>query len=55
VKFSEESRQVVVNPIVDGNLRVEVLDLCLAADTPADSIIQMAGAHSIQLTVRDKV
>lgn len=55
VTFNEQTRQVVVNPLLDGNLRVQVLDLCLVAESHADAIIHIAGAHSVQLQIRDKV
>ena len=55
VSYGEQSRQVAVSPLVDGNLRVQIVDLCLFTDNPTESIIRISGAHSILLQVRDKV
>lgn len=55
IKYSDTSRQVVVSPLLDGDVQVEIQDLCLLSEARAISNVHIAGAHSIHLQVRDKV
>ncbi|XP_067936717.1 nuclear pore membrane glycoprotein 210-like [Watersipora subatra] len=55
VKYVEQSRQVLISPVRDGNLRVHVHDLCLFSQPPSTSAVRISGAHRILLQVRNKV
>ena len=55
VKYTDMSRRVVVSPLLDGDVQVEIQDLCLSSESRAVSNVHIAGAHSIHLVVRDKV
>lgn len=55
IEYAEQSRMVLVKPLLDGDVRVHILDLCLLTESPTDSLIHISGAHSISLQVRDKV
>ena len=55
VKYTDMSRRVVVSPLLDGDVQVEIQDLCLSSESRAVSNVHIAGAHSVHLVVRDKV
>lgn len=55
VTYSDTDSQVQVLPQKDGQLVVELTDLCLTARHTPRSTVHLAGVNTIQLTVRDKV
>ena len=48
-------REVVAIPALDGDLVVQAFDLCVDGSPPATTNVHIAGLHSIELNVLDKV
>ena len=53
--YNSDTHQISVTPVVDGEMRVRVMDLCLDVDKDPVLIIRVTGVYSIQVIVADKV
>ncbi|PIK62157.1 putative nuclear pore membrane glycoprotein [Apostichopus japonicus] len=55
VTFIEKKKTIKVVPLHDGKLTITAIDLCLATTHHASAEVNMAGVHTIQLLVVDRV
>ncbi|XP_071543821.1 nuclear pore membrane glycoprotein 210 [Panulirus ornatus] len=53
--YLDKDRMVTVYPLLDGELTVTVLDLCLEAESPGTSHIRIASIDSLDLLIVDRV
>ncbi|XP_071512100.1 nuclear pore membrane glycoprotein 210-like [Diadema antillarum] len=55
IRYNEKRKQIEVTPLHDGSLTITAYDLCIATTQHASAQIHMAGVHTIDLKVVDKV
>nr|XP_054758778.1 nuclear pore membrane glycoprotein 210-like isoform X1 [Lytechinus pictus] len=55
MRYDEKKKQIEVIPLRDGTLVITAYDLCIATNQHATAQIHMAGVHTIDLKVVDKV
>ena len=54
-QYSEKFHQVTLSPLLDGEVRVHVRDLCLASADEVVATVIVAGIRSLSVQVSDKV
>lgn len=54
VSYIESSREIEITPLKDGELRIHVIDLCLAS-RPAVVTVNIVSVHILRVEMSDKV
>ena len=55
VTYDDQSHQVTVVPLAEGEVIVQCRDICLASADEVIAIVMVAGIHSLGVQVLDKV
>lgn len=53
--YNSDSHQITVTPFINGEMKVQIMDLCLEVDKDPVLEIRVAGVFSIHVMVADKV